>query len=185
MHKLVISAAIASALLAGCASTPSPELSDCLQPNRRVVAEIVGVAPKPAPKPKPGAEAKPAPKPEAAAADAKPKPKKPEMAPVELNALAQGNSAFDVGSAVLKDGGKQDIDALVAQVKKRNVTVGAIILAGHVDRFEAKNAAATLAEDRAKAVGTYLASKGFDQKLMFWEGKGDKEPVPVTKFCGE
>ena len=33
------------------------------------------------------------------------------------------------------------------------------------------------------AVASYLASKGMDQKLMFWEGKGAKEPVPVTKFC--
>jgi hypothetical protein len=22
-----------------------------------------------------------------------------------------------------------------------------------------------------------------DQKLIFWEGKGPKEPIPVTKFC--
>jgi len=29
----------------------------------------------------------------------------------------------------------------------------------------------------------YLVSKGLDPKLMFWEGKGAKEPVPVTKFC--
>jgi outer membrane protein OmpA-like peptidoglycan-associated protein len=63
------------------------------------------------------------------------------------------------------------------------MTVGAIILAGHVDRFEAQSANAALAEERAKSVMSYLISKGMDQKLMFWEGKGAKEPVPVTKFC--
>ena len=38
-------------------------------------------------------------------------------------------------------------------------------------------------EQRAKAVQVYLAEKGMDQKLMFWEGKDAKEPMAVTKFC--
>jgi outer membrane protein OmpA-like peptidoglycan-associated protein len=145
---------------------PSPELSDCLQPNRRAVVEIGGTVAKPAPKPKPGA-----------------KPGKPGRTPVEIVAMAQGNTAFDPGSAALKDGGKAEFDKAVAAVAKRQVTVGSIIIAGHTDRFEAENAPASLSEDRAKAAAAYLTSKGMDQKLMFWEGKGAKEPVPVTKFC--
>jgi len=176
MRKLVFTGVVGAAVvLGGCATTEgggtmsAAELSDCLQPNRRVAVEVVGRRPAPPPKPKPG---------EAAA-----KPGKPALVNVELKALAQGNSAFDVGSAALKDGGRAELDDLFKQIAKGPVQVGAVIVAGHTDRFEAKSAARTLAEDRAKAVVAYLTSKGIDQKLVFWEGKADREPVPVTKFC--
>jgi OOP family OmpA-OmpF porin len=100
-----------------------------------------------------------------------------------LNALAQGNTAFDPGSAVLKEGGKKELDQLAATIAKRKMNVGSVIIAGHTDRFEAESANANLSEERAKAVAAYLQSKGLDQKTMFWEGKGAKDPVPVTKFC--
>ena len=174
MKKALLSTALVSAFAAGCAAPGGTmsraELTECLQPNRRVVVEMVGLAQKPPPKPKPG-EAAPA------------KPPKPEFAPTELTAMAQGNSAFDVGSAVLKDTGKQDIDAMLASVQKRAIRVNAVVVAGHTDRFEASDASKTLAEDRAKAVKDYLVSKGVDEKIIFWEGKGAREPVPVTKFC--
>lgn len=175
MRKLVISGAVATAFLSGCASMPSPQLSECLQPNRRVVVEVGGTVLKPPPKPKP--DAKPEAKPEVK------KPAKPEFAPVSITAMAQGNTAFDPGSAVLKDGGKAELDQTVAQVAKRKVNVGSIIIAGHTDRFEAESGPPNLSEERAKSVAAYLTSKGMDQKLIFWEGKGAKEPVPVTKFC--
>ena len=177
MKKLIIAGAVASALLSGCASMPSEELTECLQPNRRVVVEVGGTVLKPEPKPKPGAEPKPEPTPAAK------KPAKPQFVPLQLNALAQGNTAFDPGSAVLKESGKQELDQLVATIGKRKMNVGSIIIAGHTDRFEAESANANLSEERAKAVAAYLQSKGLDQKIMFWEGKGAKEPVPVTKFC--
>jgi len=183
MRSTMIGGAVASAFLAGCASMPSEELTECLQPNRRVVVEVGGTVLKPKPKPKPAAEGeKPAAKPAAEAAPAK-KPAKPQYVPLQLNALAQGNSAFDPGSAVLKDSGKEELDELLATIGKRKMNVGSIIIAGHTDRFEAESANANLAEERAKSVASYLASKGMDQKSMFWEGKGAKEPVPVTKFC--
>ena len=177
MRKLMLSSAVATAFLSGCAAMPSPQLTECLQPNRRVVVEIGGTVLKPPPKPKPEAEAKPEAKPEAK------KPAKPEFAPISITATAQGNLAFDPGSAVLKEGGQKELDSAVAQVAKRKVNVGSIIVAGHTDRFEAESAKPSLSEDRAKSVVAYLANKGMDQKLMFWEGKGAKEPVPVTKFC--
>jgi outer membrane protein OmpA-like peptidoglycan-associated protein len=181
MRNTIIGGAVASAFLAGCASMPSAELSECLQPNRRVVVEVGGTVLKPTPKPKPAAEGeKPAPKAEAAPAK---KPAKPQYVPLQLNALAQGNTAFDPGSAVLKAGGQQELDELIATIGKRKMNVGSIIIAGHTDRFEAESANANLAEERSKAVASYLASKGMDQKLIFWEGNGAKEPVPVTKFC--
>ncbi|HSQ02453.1 MAG TPA: OmpA family protein, partial [Burkholderiales bacterium] len=142
---------------------------ECLQPNRRVVVEVGGRMLKPPPKPVAG---KPA-----------PKPGKPAYAAVEDKTYVQGNTAFDVGSATLKEGGKQEIDKLVGSLGKRKVEVGSVIVSGYTDRLEAAKGNDALSEQRAKAVKDYLVSKGVDQKVIFWEGKGAKEPVPVTKFC--
>lgn len=172
MRTLALSSAVAAVFLGGCAELPSmsaEELTECLQPNRRVVVEIGGRAPKPLPKAKPDAPA--------------PKPGKPAFLSVQLQGLAQGNSAFDAGRALLKDGGKAELDQLMGRLKKQAVTINSVIISGHTDRLESERGNKSLSEDRAKAVRDYLVSKGIDQKLMFWEGKDSREPVPVTKFC--
>jgi len=186
-----------SALLLGaCAATPdqpsmSPaELAECLQPNRRVNVEVVGLVAKP-PAKKPAAKPQTdgaAPKPQAAAAkpaaDAPaPKPAKPQFIPFEQALYIQGNHAFDVGGATLKDGGKKEVDDLLALLKKRAVQVNAIIVSGHTDRLEAAAGNKSLSEDRAKAVKDYLVSRGANEKTIFWEGKEATIAVPVTKFC--
>ncbi len=171
MKKVLYSAG--ALLLTSCATAPTmsgPELVQCLQPNRRVMVEVNGRVVKPPAKPPAGAEAKP-----------EAKPAKPELIPFENKAYVQGNSAFEPGSAALKDEGRKELDNLVALLKKRAVQVGAVIVTGHTDRLEQNGMA--LSESRAKAVADYLASKGVDSKLMFWEGKADKDPVAVTKFC--
>jgi OOP family OmpA-OmpF porin len=181
---------IPALFLTACATTPestmSPEeLAECLQPNRRVVVEVVGRTVKPpAKKPAAPPEAKPEAKPDAAAAP-KPeaKPPKPEFVAYQENFYVQGNSAFDPGSAVLKEGGRAELDRLMAVLKKRAVNVGAVIISGHTDRLEAGRGDKALSEQRAVAVKDYLVSRGLDQKLIFWEGKQDTAPVPVTKFC--
>src|SRR5688572_32956683 len=104
--------------LGGCAATSetsmSPEeLQQCLQPNRRVVIEVVGQVLKPPPKkpaappPDAKAEAKPEAKPEAQA-EAKPKAAKPEFMQFEETLHVQGDHAFDRGSATLKEGGMKE-----------------------------------------------------------------------------
>ena len=164
MKILPLGAAAMAALIAGCAA--SPELVSCLQPNRRVAVEVSGVKIKPPAKP--GA--------------------KPARQALVLKAMAQGDSAFDSGSATLKAGGKAELDKLVDLINKgtkkdpRPLNVGSVIITGHSDRLEAESNA-NLDEQRAKAVQVYLAEKGLDQKLMFWEGKDAKEPMAVTKFC--
>jgi OOP family OmpA-OmpF porin len=187
MRKSLVFSAVAAAVLAGCA-TPGgmsgAELAECLQPNRRVVVEVGGRFVKPPAKPKPEA-AKPdaAPKPQAAKPAPPAKPAKPAFVNVLDQAFAQGNSAFDPASAVLKEGGKAELDKLVASLQKRKVEVGSVIVTGHTDRLEAAEGNKALSEERAKAVKDYLVSKGLDEKLMFWEGKEAKDPVAVTKFC--
>jgi outer membrane protein OmpA-like peptidoglycan-associated protein len=161
---------VATGLLGACAT--SPEQIECFQPNRRVMVEVAGTKPKPIPKPEAG---KPAPK--------------PGTVPSNLTALVQGNSAFDFKSAVLKDGGKAELDTLAKSVASgvgkdtRPLAVGSVIISGHSDRLEANEGDNALSESRAKAVMEYLVSKGINPKLMFWEGVGSRQPVPVTKFC--
>ena len=172
---LVLSSSAVLAVLSGCA-TVSPQYVECLQPNRRVAVEIVGTKEALPPKPKPGAEAKPP-------------AKKPARENVMLKALIQGNGAWDHGSAVLKPDGRAELDKLVNTVMKgagkdtRPTHPGAIVITGHTDVTEDNAGKQALGEARAMAVKDYLASRGLDSKLMFWESKGSKEPIPVTKFC--
>ena len=165
MKTLPLAAAVAAVVLSGCAT--SPETLSCMQPNRRVLVEVGGFKVKPAPKP--GA--------------------KVGRDNVMLKALAQGDSAWDFGAAALKPGGKAELDKLVKTINegagrdKRPTTVNSIIIVGHIDRVELSDGKTSLDEQRAEAVRDYLASKGLNKKLMFWEGKDASEPVPVTKFC--
>ncbi|MGV3628514.1 MAG: OmpA family protein [Betaproteobacteria bacterium] len=166
MRMLPLSAAAMAALLAGCAA--SPELVSCLQPNRRVAVEVTGSKEKPPAKP--GA--------------------KPGRDNVLLKTMAQGDGAWDQNGAALKAGGQTELDKIVSLIQNgikkdpRPVNIGSVIITGHADRLEAENNA-NLDEQRAKAVQTYLAQKGLDPKLMFWEGKDAREPMPVTKFCAD
>lgn len=189
MKKFIIAGIVSTAALAGCAT--SPEQIECLQPNWRVAVEVNGTKPGLPPKPKPDAkpEAKPAAKPEAAA-EAKPAPK-PKPQPVTLKTLVQGNSAFNFKSATLNDGGKAELDKFVKMLNegsgndKRATTPSSIVVSGHSDAREADENDSTLSEARAKEVRDYLVSKGVDQKVIFWEGVGAKQPIPVTKFCAQ
>jgi OOP family OmpA-OmpF porin len=166
MKLLPLAAAIAAGVVSGCAT--SPETLSCMQPNRRVAVEVGGTKAKPPAKP--GA-----------------KPGRPDN--VMLKALAQGDSAWDYGSATLKGGGKADLDKLVKTINegssrdKRPTQVSSIIITGHAGKLENSEGKTSLDEERAQAVRDYLVSRGLDQKLMFWEGKDATQPVPVTKFC--
>ena len=169
MKLMPLGAASLAVLITGCAA--SPELTSCLQPNRRVVVEVGGIKVKPPPKDKPAA--------------------KPGRENVLLKTFVQGDQAWEYGGAALKDGGKAELDKLVKLVNEgtkrdtRPTKVGSVIVAGHIDRLESDAGMKNLDEDRAKAVKNYLVSKGVDSKLVFWEGKDDREPVPVTKFCAD
>lgn len=167
MKILPLGAAAIAALIAGCAA--SPELVSCLQPNRRVAVEVSGIKVKPPAKP--GGKA--------------------GRQNVILKTLAQGDLAWDVESAELKDGGKKTLDKLVKTIDegtrrdKRPTKVGSIIITGYSDRLELENGEVDLDVERAQAVKDYLVSKGLNERQMFWEGKDAKDPVAVTKFCGD
>lgn len=161
-------AIVVSLLMTGCAAIPpTAEMSTCLQPNRRVDVEVSGTAAKPPQKPQVGLA----------------RSGKPPAGPIIFQAVAQGDGAFDFGGAVLKKQGTSEFDQLATEIAKRHVQVGSIVVVGHTDKLEAERFAPNLSEDRAKAVVAYLAAKGMDPSLMYWEGKGANAPLPVTQFC--
>jgi OOP family OmpA-OmpF porin len=127
-------------------------------------------APAPAPAPKP--EAKPAEKP-------KPAPK-PEPENRELKIELQG---IPFNKTELTADNKKELDEFLKTEVKPLSTVGAVIVTGHTDRLGSEKYNKKLSEQRALNAKDYLISQGIDQKLIFWEGKGPKQPIPVTKFC--
>jgi OOP family OmpA-OmpF porin len=148
--------------------TPALAVREC-DPDL-VKAPPPKVVPKPAPAPKP--EAKPKPKPEAKA------PAKPQLMNVERKIELQG-MPFD--KAEMTPDNVKELDEFLADLKP--VTLGAVIITGHTDRLGSLKYNQRLSERRAVVVKDYVVSKGIDPKLIFWEGKAFKQPIPVTKFC--
>ncbi len=124
---------------------------------------------------------KPAPK-KKAAKKKKSKPKNVQFK-IELQ-----NQPF--GKAQMTADNKKDADKFLGGMAKANkrakrgpVKIGAVVVTGHTDRIGGAAYNQKLSERRAVVVKDYLISKGVDQKLIFWEGKASKQPIPVTKFC--
>lgn len=149
----------------------------------RAVAECdPDLVKKPAPAPMAAPARKAAP-----AAKAAPKPKKPKMVNVQQKIELQG---MPFAKAEMTAGNKKDLDKFLAGFGKANkkakrgpTKIGAVVVTGHTDRIGSLKYNMKLSERRAVVVKDYLVAHGVDQKLIFWEGKGPKNPIPVTKFC--
>ncbi len=156
----------ARAAAAAACKQCTPDL--CPKPPVAKPAPAPKPAVKPAEKPKPKPEVKPAAKP------------KPQFENAELKSELQG-IAFE--KTELTEDNKKDLDAFLAKQVKPLATIGAMIITGHTDRKGSDKYNKKLSEKRALGAKDYVVSKGIDQKLIFWEGKGAKQPIPVTKFC--
>src|SRR5687768_11850541 len=125
-------------------------------------------------------------KPEAKKPEAKPKPKpKPEFINIEEKIELQG---MPFAKAEMTPDNKKELDQFLAGLRKATkarhpVQFGAVIVTGHTDRIGSLAYNMKLSERRAVVVKDYIVSQGIDQKLIFWEGKAFKQPIPVTKFC--
>ncbi|HEX9672287.1 MAG TPA: OmpA family protein [Burkholderiales bacterium] len=153
----------AISLLAACATEPEK------------MPEPMTPAPAPAPAPAP----KPAPKPEP------PKKVKPQFLNIEQKIELQG---MPFAKAEMTADNKAELDKFLAALRKATkargvVNVSAVVVTGHTDRIGSLKYNMGLSERRAVVVKNYLVSAGVDQKLIFWEGKAFKQPIPVTKFC--
>ncbi len=101
----------------------------------------------------------------------------PAPAPQVQKVTLDSKVLFDFNKAVLKPEGRAAIDSQVigklAQIQKLDV----VIVTGHTDRIGSEAANQKLSEERAKAVGDYLGSKGVDKTKIRTIGMGEKQPV--------
>ena len=171
----VVKAAGANVCVRTSAWTPALAIAEC-DPD---------LVKKPAPKVAPAPAQKAAPAPAPKKQEAKPKPAKPEILNIEEKIELQG-MAFNKSD--MTDDNKKDLDEFLDALRKPTkaraaVEFGAVIVTGHTDRIGSMKYNMKLSEKRAITVKDYIVAKGVDQKLIFWEGKGPKQPIPVTKFC--
>jgi OmpA-OmpF porin, OOP family len=131
----------------------------------------------------------PAPKPVAATPKPVEKPvekkAKPEFLNVEQKIELQG---MPFAKAEMTPDNKSELDKFMAALRKATkareaVNISAVVVTGHTDRIGSLKYNMGLSERRAVVVKDYLVSQGVDQKVIFWEGKAFKQPIPVTKFC--
>jgi OOP family OmpA-OmpF porin len=148
-------AAVALAVLVGCATTEEPK-------------------PAPAPAPAPATPA-PAPAPVAAPAPApKPAPK-----PVAQKVTLAADVLFDFDKSVIKPDGKNKLDDLSQKIRAINLEV--VIAIGHADSIGTDAYNQKLSVRRAESVKAYLVSKGVEPNRIYTEGKGEKQPVASNK----
>ena len=153
--------------------TPARAVEEC---DPDLVKKPAPPPPPPAPKPKPKPEAKP---------EAKKAPPKPQFLNIEEKIELQ-NIPFN--KAEMTADNKKELDEFLGGLRKATkergpVEFGAVIVTGHTDRIGTLKYNMKLSERRAVVVKDYIVAQGIDQKLIFWEGKGPKQPIPVTKFC--
>ena len=164
-RNMLVACAVSSAMLLGaCATTEEPKPAPAPAP---------APAPKPAPKPEP----KPKPEPE--------KKAKPEFLNIEEKIELQG---MPFAKAEMTADNKKELDTFIGALRKATkaravVQVSAVVVTGHTDRIGSLKYNMGLSERRAVVVKDMLVSQGVDQKVIFWEGKAFKQPIPVTKFC--
>ena len=106
-----------------------------------------------------------------------PPPPAPAPAPQVHKITLDSKVLFDFDKAVLKPEGKAAIDNQVvgklSQVQKLEV----VLVTGHTDRLGSDAYNQKLSQQRADAVGQYLASKGVDRAKIQTVGMGEKQPV--------
>ena len=127
-------------------------------------APVVAAAPQPEPAPPPQARPEPAPLVQA-------EPPRPVLQKVTLST----DVLFEFNKAELREGGKQKLDEIAEGLK--DAKVDEILAIGHADRIASEDYNRKLSEERAQAVKTYLAQKGFGEDKVRVEGRGEEQPV--------
>jgi len=144
-------AAIALAVLVGCATTEEPKPAPA----------PATPAPTPPPPPPPPPAPKPAPK------------------PVAEKVTLAADVLFDFDKSVIKADGKNKLDDLSQKVRAINLEV--VIAIGHADWIGSDAYNQKLSVRRAESVKAYLVSKGVEPNRIYTEGKGEKQPVASNK----
>jgi outer membrane protein OmpA-like peptidoglycan-associated protein len=88
---------------------------------------------------------------------------------------------FDTNSSDLSDAFTKHLDSLSALIRKyENYRVQVV---GHTDNSGSERSNATLSQERAEAVASYLASAGINRDVIMAEGRGSKEPVADNRYA--
>ncbi len=97
-----------------------------------------------------------------------------------------GRAWFDTDRAVLRPGGKQELDRLVVQLMKAKTRglvseKNKVVILGHTDSRASRSYNQRLSERRAIAVAKYLKSRGIPSTAMLAVGKGEMQPVASNR----
>ena len=84
--------------------------------------------------------------------------------------------AFDVDSAVIKTTFYSTLDRIASQIQARSSTARYTIV-GHTDSDASNEYNQDLSERRARAVASYLISKGVDAGQLSVLGLGETRPI--------
>jgi len=99
-----------------------------------------------------------------------------QLQPIAVNATASlKNIQFDLKSIELKPVSLTELDKLL-QLMNDNPTVH-VQISGHTDNIGSDADNLTLSTNRAKAVASYLISKGIAANRLTWKGYGATKPV--------
>ena len=95
--------------------------------------------------------------------------------PVQVASIS-GDVAFDVDSAVIKTSFYSTLDRIASQIQSRSSTARYTIV-GHTDSDASNEYNQDLSERRARAVASYLISKGVDAGQLSVLGLGETRPI--------
>lgn len=99
---------------------------------------------------------------------------KPAPKPSPRNVEFGTEAFFSFNKAELLPGSKVVLADLA--FKALSINLGAVIATGHAERSETNPS--ELSVKRAQTIKDFLVGSGIDPKLIFWEGKGAKSPIP-------
>lgn len=116
---------------------------------------------------------------EKAAMQTKQEEKKQALASMKSISLASGAS-FDTGSSTLSSAGKSELDGLAVKLKLLGNGLKGITIDGHTDSRGSEALNQSISEKRAKAVKSYLESKGVDGSKIKAMGHGETSPVATN-----
>lgn len=91
-----------------------------------------------------------------------------------LKLTVNSEVSFDFNRADIKPAFRNSLDKLADVLIKYNRTVVHVV--GHTDSVGSDAYNQRLSEDRARAVGDYLVSRGVPRQRVLTEGRGEREP---------
>jgi outer membrane protein OmpA-like peptidoglycan-associated protein len=84
------------------------------------------------------------------------------------------NVFFETGLATLQEKSFLELNKLADLILENNISIRIV---GHTDNVGTEEANQLLSEARAKTVVDYLSSRGVDKSKLFFEGRGESEPI--------